>query len=648
MFSALRNTSIRTRLLAAIALLVGGLLYFAIGQVLERVHTVRTLSDIETLSAVAVRASALVHELQKERGLSAGFLASRGQRFQSELASQHALTDRLASELRALVGRTDAEALGSRFVTSLQAASAQLDRLDDTRRRIRALTASGADSFGYYTGTIERYLALITTIHQLSEHHAVSQAILGYVMFLNAKEQAGRERATLNAAFTADAFDAALYRRFLTIVAAQDTYLAAFRDFGSPHALTLFDQKMASTAAQEVERMRQIAIERAATGGFGVEPAIWFSTITQKIDDMKTVEDRLSAELASLVDSLAAEASVDLWVAGSLTAASLAIALWFAFVVRGIIVSLRRAVASAERIAAGNLSERIEVERMDEVGQLLQSMRHIVERLAHTIGEIRAAADQLADASSQISGTAQTLSQSASEQAASVEETSASIEEISANIDHASENARTTDTLATLTAQEAENGGQAVRATVNAMQQIAERIGIVDDIAYQTNLLALNAAIEAARAGEAGRGFAVVAAEVRKLAERSQAAAQEISTLASTSVDTATRAGALLEKIVPDVRRTAELVQEIAAAAHQQAAGIGQINTAMNQLSQTAQHSASASEELAATAEEMGGQAEQLRELMAYFRLEDPAGHSPGQRRGRGTIAGSAPARSNA
>jgi methyl-accepting chemotaxis protein len=625
MFAALRNASIRTRLLTAIALLVGGLLYFAIGQMLERVHTARTLATIETLSAVAVRSSAVVHELQKERGLSAGFLASRGQRFQSELASQHALTDRYVGELRALLGTTDSAALGSRFATALQAASGELDRLTDTRGRIRALSASGADSFAYYTGTIERYLALITTINQLSEHRAVSQAILGYVMFLNAKEQAGRERATLNAVFAANAFDAAIYRRFLTIVAAQDTYLAAFRDFGSAAALALFDDKMASPAAREVARMRAVALERAETGGFGVEPATWFATITQKIDDIKLVEDHLSGELDTLVGRLAAEARADLWIAGSLTVASLLLALWFTFVVRGIIASLRRAVVSAERIADGDLSERIEVSRMDETGQLLLSMKHIVERLAHTIGEIRAAADQLTDASAQINGTAQTLSQSSSEQAASVEETTASIEEISASIEHTSENARATDDIAGLTAQEAAEGGTAVRDTVSAMQQIAERIGIVDDIAYQTNLLALNAAIEAARAGEAGRGFAVVASEVRKLAERSQHAAQEISALAANSVSTAERAGSLLEKIVPDVRRTSELIQEIAASSTEQAAGIGQISTAMGQLSQASQHNASASEELAATAEQMGSQAQQLHELMEYFRIDEGA-----------------------
>jgi methyl-accepting chemotaxis protein len=635
MLAAVRNASIRTRLLGAIALLVGGLLYFAVGQVTERIHSSRTLAIMAKLSVVAVRTSAVIHDLQKERGMSAGFLASRGQRFGNELVRQHKETDGHVGELRELLGTVDAAASGDGFATSLRAASVELDRLVETRGRIRTMSASGADSFAYYTGAIERYLALITTIERLSEHREVSQAVLAYVMFLNAKEQSGRERATLNAVFSADAFTPTLYRRFLTIVAAQDTYLTAFRNFGSAESLALFEQKMDSAAARDVARMRNVALERSEGRGFGVDPALWFTTITHKIDDMKLIEDHLSAELDALVDRLASKARAEVWIGCGLTVASLLLAMWFGAVVRSILAPLRRAVQAAERIADGDLRERIEIERMDETGQLLQSMKNIVERLSGTIGNIRTAADQMAHASGQISSTAQSLSQTSGEQAASVEETTASIEQISVSIDHTSENARTTKAIAGQTAREAADGGAAVRDTLAAMQQIAQRIDIVDEIAYQTNLLALNAAIEAARAGEAGRGFAVVATEVRKLAERSQRAAQETSALASSSLGTAERAGAMLEKIVPDVHRTSELIQEISASTTEQASGIGQINTAMGDLSQAAQKNASASEELATTAEQISTQAQQLYDLMGYFRIGEDATPSTARSDGR-------------
>ncbi len=272
------------------------------------------------------------------------------------------------------------------------------------------------------------------------------------------------------------------------------------------------------------------------------------------------------------------------------------------------------------QVAAGDLAVQVELRKGDG-SSLLAALKHMVDTLSQTVGEVRSAADSLAAASEQVSATSQSLAQGASEQAASLEQTSASIEQMSASIAQNTENARITDGIASKSANDATDGGQAVRATVEAMKSIADKIGIVDDIAYQTNLLALNAAIEAARAGEHGKGFAVVAAEVRKLAERSQVAAQEIGALAASSVRTAEQAGALLDAMVPSIRKTAELVQEITAASEEQSRGAAQVNTAMGQISQTTQQSASASEELSATAEEMSSQAEQLQALVAQFRL---------------------------
>jgi len=292
---------------------------------------------------------------------------------------------------------------------------------------------------------------------------------------------------------------------------------------------------------------------------------------------------------------------------------------------RVIVGPVREALSVVVRIAAGDLSGKVQATGRCEMGMLLSAMGDMQQRLKEVIGQARNAADALSSASEEVSATAQGLSHSSSEQAQRVEDSSSAIEQMNMLIEQNTENAKVTDGIASQAAEQAGKGGRAVTQTVSAMRSIADKIGIIDDIAYQTNLLALNAAIEAARAGEHGKGFAVVAAEVRKLAERSQVAAQEIGQVAKSSVGLAEEAGGLIEEIVPSINKTSDLVQEISAASSEQSAGVSQINTAMGQLSQVTQQTASASEELAATAEEMSGQAVQLQELMGFFKLEGRA-----------------------
>lgn len=292
-------------------------------------------------------------------------------------------------------------------------------------------------------------------------------------------------------------------------------------------------------------------------------------------------------------------------------------------ITRSITKPIAGGVEIADRLAGGDLTMEINVDGKDEVSQLMNSMKNMVTSLRGVVTDVIAASDNVASGSQELSSTAEQMSQGATEQAASTEEASSSMEQMSANIKQSSENAQQTERIAVKAAGDAEKGSAAFEETVEAMRQITEKITIIEDIARQTNMLALNAAIEAARAGEQGKGFAVVAEAVRKLAERSQAAAGDINNLSLNSVQIAEDAGNLLRKIVPDIRRTAELIQEISAASNEQNAGAGQINTAILQLDQVTQQNASASEEMSATSEELAAQAEQLQDSIRFFTIGD-------------------------